>query len=154
MRQWAWARRAIRSSSRGGRCGEVQQPQRMPALRAEQDPLQCLHCDLSEQGHRVRLGEIRKVKSKWQYAQDARFSARILKLVLKDGAISQVKNLCRKGHGHFQALFTERTKPMIDGQEVTLDQAISQGGGDFEERQEPSLLRLVQLHSGGPERWA
>ena len=41
----------------GRRSGGGQQPQRMPALRAEQDPLQCLHCDLSEQGHRVRLSE-------------------------------------------------------------------------------------------------
>ena len=48
-----------------------------------------------------------------------------IELVLKDGAISQAKNLCRKGHAHFQALFIERTRPMIDGREVSLDQAIS-----------------------------
>ena len=48
-----------------------------------------------------------------------------IELVLKTGAISEAKNLCRKGQGHFQALFTERTKPMIDGKEVTLDQAIA-----------------------------
>jgi formylmethanofuran dehydrogenase subunit B len=47
-----------------------------------------------------------------------------IELVLKAGAISQAKNLCRKGQGHFQSLLTERTKPMIDGQEVTFDQAI------------------------------
>ena len=34
---------------------------------------------------------------------------------------------------------------MIDGQKVTLDQAISQGCGDLEERQEASTVRLVQL---------
>ncbi len=42
----------------------------------------------------------------------------------KDGAFSHVKNLCRKGHGHFQAVKAERTVPMIDGHEVTLDEAI------------------------------
>jgi formylmethanofuran dehydrogenase subunit B len=39
-----------------------------------------------------------------------------IELVLKTGAISEAKNLCRKGQGHFQALFTERTRPMIGGQ--------------------------------------
>lgn len=48
-----------------------------------------------------------------------------IELALKTGAFSQVKNLCRKGHGHFQALFTERTKPLIDGKGVSIDQAIS-----------------------------
>ena len=48
-----------------------------------------------------------------------------IELTLKTGAISQVKNLCRKGHGHFQALFTERIVPKIDGQEVSVDQAIT-----------------------------
>ena len=47
-----------------------------------------------------------------------------IELALKTGAITQAKNLCRKGQGHFQALFTERTRPMIDGQEVSLDEAI------------------------------
>jgi len=71
-----------------------------------------------------------------------------IELVLKTGAISEAKNLCRKGQGHFQALFTERTRPMIDGKEVTLDQAIA-SGGDSEKRQDAFALRLVQLHSGG-----
>jgi formylmethanofuran dehydrogenase subunit B len=47
-----------------------------------------------------------------------------IELTLKTGAVSQVKNLCRKGHGHFQALLTERTIPKIDGQEVSMDLAI------------------------------
>lgn len=48
-----------------------------------------------------------------------------IELVLKTGAISQAKNLCRKGYGHFQALFTERTRPRVEGGEVSIDQAIS-----------------------------
>ena len=47
-----------------------------------------------------------------------------IELTLKTGAITQAKNLCRKGQGHFQAMFTERTRPMIDGEEVSLNQAI------------------------------
>ncbi len=44
---------------------------------------------------------------------------------LKEGTVTHVKNLCRKGHGHFQAASTERMVPMIEGQKVSLDQAIA-----------------------------
>jgi len=62
-----------------------------------------------------------------------------IELVLKDGAISQAKNLCRKGHGHFQALFTERTRPMIDGKEVSLDQAIGKAAEILKSARRPLL---------------
>ena len=48
-----------------------------------------------------------------------------IEATLKNDAFSHVKNLCRKGHGHFQAAFTERTVPMIDGQQVALEAAIA-----------------------------
>ncbi len=47
-----------------------------------------------------------------------------IEAALMNGALSHVKNLCRKGHGHFQAAFAKRTVPMIDSQVVDLDQAI------------------------------
>ena len=47
-----------------------------------------------------------------------------IEATVKDGGLSHVKNLCRKGHGHFQAVFTERTVPSVDGQKVDLDKAI------------------------------
>jgi formylmethanofuran dehydrogenase subunit B len=47
-----------------------------------------------------------------------------IEITLKPGGIAKAKNLCRKGMAHFQGMFTERTRPMIDGQEVSLDQAI------------------------------
>ena len=62
-----------------------------------------------------------------------------IELVLKTGAISEAKNLCRKGQGHFQALFTERTKPMIDGKEVTLDQAIAKAAEILKNARAPLL---------------
>ncbi len=62
-----------------------------------------------------------------------------IELVLKTGAISEAKNLCRKGQGHFQALFTERTKPMIDGKEVTLDQAIAKAAEILKNARTPLL---------------
>jgi formylmethanofuran dehydrogenase subunit B len=62
-----------------------------------------------------------------------------IELVLKTGAISEAKNLCRKGQGHFQALFTERTKPMIDGKEVTLDQAIAKAAEILKNAKKPLL---------------
>jgi formylmethanofuran dehydrogenase subunit B len=57
----------------------------------------------------------------------------------KDGAFSHVKNLCRKGHGHFQAINTERTVPMIDGHEVTLDQAVSKAAEILKNAKSPLL---------------
>ncbi len=62
-----------------------------------------------------------------------------IELVLKTGAISQAKNLCRKGYGHFQALFTERTVPRIDGKEVSIDQAISKAAEILKEAKHPLL---------------
>ena len=46
-------------------------------------------------------------------------------LLPKTGVVTEARNLCRKGQAHYQALFTERTRPMIEGKEVTLDQAIA-----------------------------
>lgn len=62
-----------------------------------------------------------------------------IELTLKTGAISQVKNLCRKGHGHFQALFTERTVPRIDGEEVSVDQAIKKAADILRNAKHPLL---------------
>ena len=47
-----------------------------------------------------------------------------IEATVKDGGLSHVKNLSRKGHGHFQAVFTERTVPSVDGQKVDLEKAI------------------------------
>lgn len=62
-----------------------------------------------------------------------------IELTLKTGAISQAKNLCRKGHGHFQALFTERTTPKIDGKEVSVDQAIKKAADILRNAKHPLL---------------
>jgi formylmethanofuran dehydrogenase subunit B len=62
-----------------------------------------------------------------------------IELVLKTGAIEEAKNLCRKGYGHFQALFTERTSPMIDGKEVSIDQAIKEAAGILKGAKQPLL---------------
>lgn len=62
-----------------------------------------------------------------------------IELALKTGAISQVKNLCRKGHGHFQAVFTERTTPRIDGQEVSMEQAIKEAADILQNAKHPLL---------------
>jgi formylmethanofuran dehydrogenase subunit B len=58
-----------------------------------------------------------------------------IELSIKDGAFAHVKNLCRRGHGHFQSIRMERTSPMVDGIEVSLDLAIKEaakmiGGAD------------------------
>ncbi len=62
-----------------------------------------------------------------------------IELALKTGTVSQAKNLCRKGYGHFQALFTERTEPMVDGQKVSIDQAISRAAEILKEAKRPLL---------------
>ncbi len=62
-----------------------------------------------------------------------------IELELKSGTFSQVKNLCRKGHAHFQALFTERTKPLVDGKEVSIDQAIAGAAETLRNAKNPML---------------
>jgi len=62
-----------------------------------------------------------------------------IELALKSGAIAGLKNICRKGSGHFHALFTERTKPTIDGQEVSLDQAVAEAAKILKEAKSPLL---------------
>jgi formylmethanofuran dehydrogenase subunit B len=62
-----------------------------------------------------------------------------IELSMKEGAISQTKNLCRKGHGHFESLFAERTTPRIEGQEVSLDQAIRKAAEILREAKRPLL---------------
>ena len=62
-----------------------------------------------------------------------------IELALMTGAISKVKNLCRKGHGHFQSFSSDRTSPKIDSQEVSLDQAIKKAAKILVEAKHPLL---------------
>jgi formylmethanofuran dehydrogenase subunit B len=62
-----------------------------------------------------------------------------IELTFKEGKISQSKNLCRKGHGHFQSLYTERISPRIDGQNVSLDQAIKKASEILKQAKHPLL---------------
>lgn len=62
-----------------------------------------------------------------------------IEVALKTGGFDKVKNLCRKGYSHFQAMWTERTRPMADGQEVTLDQAIGRAAEILKGAKHPLL---------------
>jgi formylmethanofuran dehydrogenase subunit B len=62
-----------------------------------------------------------------------------IELVLKAGAISQAKNLCRKGYAHFQSLFTERTSPQVDGQKASMDEALGRAAEILRESKRPLL---------------
>ncbi len=62
-----------------------------------------------------------------------------IELALKAGTLGQAKNLCRKGFGHFQAMLTERTRPKVDGQEVSIDQAIDAAAKMLREARRPIL---------------
>lgn len=53
--------------------------------------------------------------------------------------LSHIKNLCRKGHGHFQAVFSERTVPMVNGQKVSMDEAISRAAEILKSAKNPLL---------------
>jgi len=59
---------------------------------------------------------------------------------VSDGRLSKAKNLCRKGHGHFQASFSERTFPMIGGKQVDLNQAIARAAEILRSANSPLLL--------------
>lgn len=62
-----------------------------------------------------------------------------IEAAVTDGKLFHVKNLCRKGHGHFQAAFSERTVPMIDGQKATIDQAIARAAEILSSAKKPLL---------------
>ncbi|OPY50493.1 MAG: hypothetical protein A4E49_02711 [Methanosaeta sp. PtaU1.Bin112] len=57
----------------------------------------------------------------------------------ENGSLKHAKNLCRKGHGHFQAAFTERTRPMIDGEQVTIDKAVERAAEILKSAKSPLL---------------
>ena len=57
----------------------------------------------------------------------------------ENGAFTHMKNLCRKGHGHFLAALTERMVPMIDGQQVDLDRAIEKAAEILKSAKSPLL---------------
>ena len=59
---------------------------------------------------------------------------------VSDGRLSKAKNLCRKGHGHFQASFSERTFPMIGGKQVDLNQAIARAAEILRSAKSPLLF--------------
>jgi formylmethanofuran dehydrogenase subunit B len=57
----------------------------------------------------------------------------------ENGTLLHEKNLCRKGHGHFRAAFTERTLPMINGEQVALDRAIEKAAEILKSAKSPLL---------------
>jgi formylmethanofuran dehydrogenase subunit B len=62
-----------------------------------------------------------------------------IEVALKNGAISQAKNLCRKGYAHFQSLLTERTSPAVDGEQASLEEALSRAATILGESKRPLL---------------
>ena len=59
---------------------------------------------------------------------------------VSEGKLTKAKNLCRKGHGHFQASFSERTVPMIKGKGVDLNQAIARAAEILRSAKSPLLF--------------
>jgi len=59
---------------------------------------------------------------------------------VSEGRLSKAKNLCRKGHGHFQASFSERTVPMMGGKEVEMDQVVARAAEILKNAKSPLLL--------------
>ena len=57
----------------------------------------------------------------------------------ENGSLKHAKNLCRKGHGHFLAAFTERMRPMIDGEQVAIDKAIERAAEILKSAKSPLL---------------
>ncbi len=59
---------------------------------------------------------------------------------VSEGKLTKAKNLCRKGHGHFQASFSERTSPMIGRKQVDLNQAIARAAEILRSAKSPLLF--------------
>jgi formylmethanofuran dehydrogenase subunit B len=62
-----------------------------------------------------------------------------IEIDIETGTINRAKNLCRKGWAHFQALYTERTKPTIDGEGVPLEAAIDKAAEILAKAKKPLL---------------
>jgi formylmethanofuran dehydrogenase subunit B len=54
-------------------------------------------------------------------------------------AVPQARNICRKGQAHYQSLFAERTKPMIEGRDASLDQAIARAAEILKDAKSPLI---------------
>lgn len=63
-----------------------------------------------------------------------------IEAAVKDGAMGHAKNLCRKGHGHFQAVLSERTKPLIESKKADIDQAIAAAADMLRNSKRPLLF--------------
>ena len=100
--------------------------------------MQCLHCDLSEQGHRVRLGEGEGEKQ-MAICTGCSLLCEDIVASFENGSLKHAKNLCRRGHGHFQAALTERTRPLIDGEQVAVDKAIERAAEILKSAKRPLL---------------
>jgi len=57
----------------------------------------------------------------------------------KNGAFIGLKNLCRKGNGHYQGLALDRARPMVEGKETTLEQALSRAADVLRAAKNPLL---------------
>ncbi len=54
-------------------------------------------------------------------------------------AVPQARNLCRKGQAHYQSLFADRTKPMIEGRDASLDKAIARAAEILKDARSPLI---------------
>ena len=54
-------------------------------------------------------------------------------------AVPQARNICRKGQAHYQSLFAERTKPLIEGKDASLEQAIARAAEILKNAKSPLI---------------
>jgi len=54
-------------------------------------------------------------------------------------AVPQARNICRKGQAHYQSLFAERTKPMIEGRDASMEQAITRAAEILKDARSPLI---------------
>ena len=54
-------------------------------------------------------------------------------------AVPQARNICRKGQAHYQSLFAERTKPMIEGRDASMEQAIARAAEILKDARSPLI---------------
>lgn len=60
-------------------------------------------------------------------------------IIYPEGGIPQARNLCRQGQAHYLSLSGERTKPMVEGKDVSIEEAISRAAQILKNAKSPLI---------------
>jgi len=63
-----------------------------------------------------------------------------IEVTLEGGKVTKTKNLCRKGLGHFKSVGQDRTRPGVEGREVSFDDALNEAVDVLKNAKKPLIF--------------